>query len=327
MGRNEELYVARGYTIYRSEDWGASWERDCYVPPVGWKPPPARLRLLSRLLRYYISALEVLHDGTRIAVARDGIYQAGPGEAEMSRVFRIDRGGRPINLAVDGSRVLFGEYLDSGRDDNDPRIYVSEDCGRTFEARYSFPKGLIGHVHNILVDPYCDVYWVLTGDFDQHPGIAALSRDFRTLEWLNRGTQRCRAVSALVEPDCLVYGTDSQFEDNFIVSMDKESGRISEIRPIKGSSLYATTFGPVRVISTCAEPGIGNTTREVCLYASGIGHDWTAGEVHEKDRHHMKLFQFGLLALPYAYNSTSRGMYSGQAVKNSDDRIRLLEFS
>jgi hypothetical protein len=325
IGANSELYVSRRYNIYRSDDWGTTWRLDCHVPASGWKPLAARVRLCARLLRYNIAALQVLRDGSRVAIARDGIYHAGVGETRMSRAFPITRGSRPLNLAVDGNRVLFGEYGD-GYESSEVFLYVSEDGGRTFDVGYRFPKGDIRHVHNILVDPYDNHYWVLVGDFDRQPGIAALSKDLKTLEWLCRGSQECRAVGAIMEPDCLLYGTDSDREKNYIVRMDKKDGKRTRLLEVEGSSLYATTFGPIRVISTCVEPNPSCISRECSLYASRDGAVWKRTVVHKKDRYHPIYFQFGALALPYAYHAEARGMYSGQAVEQVDDKVRLIEW-
>ena len=325
VGEHGQLYVSRRYSIYRSDDWGATWRLDCYVPASGWKSLAARVRLGARLLRYEIATFQLLHNGARVAVAHDGVYRAGPNETRMSRSFAITRGSRPLYLAVDGDRVLFGEYGD-GYESSEVFIYISEDGGRTFEAGYRFPKGDIRHVHSILADPYQDNYWVLVGDFGRQPGIAALSKDLKTLEWLRRGSQEFRVAAAIVEPDCLLYGMDSDQARNYIVRLDKQDGKLTTLREVEGSSLHATTFGGMRVISTCVEQNPLCPSRECSLYVSRNGADWHRTVVHKKDRHHPTLFQLGTLVLPYACCAEPRGMYSGQAVQEIDGVVRWIEW-
>lgn len=325
IGDHGELYVGRGYTIYRSDDGGATWQLDCCVPMSGWKPLAAKLRLGARLLRYYIAAFQVLADGSRVAVARDGIYHAAPGETRMKRAFQITRGSRPLNLTVDGARVLFGEY-GGGYESSEVFIYVSEDSGRTFDVGYRFPKGDIRHVHNVQVDPNGNGYWVFVGDHGREPGIGLLSRNMRTMDWLCRGHQRARIVSAIIDPDCFLCGTDSDVERNFIVRIDKQSGRIDDLLEVEGSSLYSTRFGPVRVISTCVEPNPACLSRECSLYASLNGEDWKRTAIYEKDQYHPTYFQFGTLVLPYSHSPQPRGMFSGQAVKGLDNTVSFIDF-
>jgi hypothetical protein len=327
IGPAGALYVARGYEIHRSDDWGKTWRLDCFIPLSGRKAWAVRARWVARLLRYDIMALQVLPNGTRVAVACDGLYRAAAGETRMSRVFRITRGSRPLNLTWDGTRLLFGEY---GRKLKrcEVLIYVSEDGGETFCPGFRFPRGDIQHVHNLLVDPYQpDGYWVLVGDWGRCPGIGRLSRDLRTLDWVQRGSQTCRAVGGIVAPDGLVYGMDSELERNYIVRLDRQSGKITRLLDVGGSSFYAATFGSVRLISTSTEPNPSFDLGQCALYASLDGVAWNRIMAHHKDWWNSDYFQYGTLVLPYAYHDQPRGMFSGQAVAGLDDRCRLIEFA
>jgi len=324
IGQSGELYVSWRYKIFRSDDGGQSWRLDCYVPPSGWKPWMAKLRLGARLLRYYIAAFEVLPDGSRVAAARDGVYHAAPGETRMTRAFQLTRGSRPLNLAVDGNRVLFGEY--GYLDQYEVRVYVSGDGGRSFEVGYQLPRGAVRHIHNVVYDPHRDHYWVFAGDYDGQAGFAALSKDLKTLDWLTRGDQSHRAVDAVQYPDRFVYGTDSNQERNFIVSLDKQNGRIDHLMEVEGSSLHAASFGPVHVISTCVEPNPACPSRECSLYVSTDGDDWKRTLVHRKDVFHHKYFQYGTIVLPYSHCDRPLGMYSGQAIQGGDDAVFRLDW-
>lgn len=262
-----------------------------------------------------------------MAVVRDGIYRAAPGEKEMTRVFAYTRGSRPLNLCAEGPRVLFGEY-DGGESLKGSEIflYVSEDFGRSWQIGYRFPPGDIRHVHNILIDTAENHYWVLVGDFDRQPGIGALSKDLKHIEWLTRGGQESRAVGAIITPDCLYYGTDSDREKNYIVRLDKQSGKTEKLQEVEGSSLYATSFGPVHLISTCVEPNPACPSRECALYASRDGAHWERILPHRKDFLNPLLFQFGCLVLPFSRTNRPRGMFSGQALTGAHNRVTLLNF-
>ena len=321
-----KLYISRLHDIFRSDDGGASWQLDCSVPQSGYKSALARLSLVARLLRSYVAVFQIMDDGTRIATAREGIYRAEPGETQMSLCFRIKRGSRPMNICVDGPRVIFGEYGDSFKN-LEPYIYVSEDRGRTFDVAYTFPRGSIRHVHNVIADPYKDHYWILVGDYDTQPGIGVLSKDLMTIDWLRRGEPESRIVRAIVKPDSLLFGTDSDNGPNFIIRLDKQTGKLSKLLEVEGSSLYAASFGPVMAISTCVEPNPFCPSNECSLYLSRDGDAWTRVMPHRKDRHHPFFFQFGTLVLPIARNNEAIGMFSGQAVVGAHNLVTVLNFN
>jgi hypothetical protein len=318
-------YISRKYEIFHSDDWGVSWQFDCRVPSSGWKSYVADSSLGARLLRYYIGALQVLDDGSRIAVARDGLYRAAPGEIQMSKTFAITRGSRPLHLAADGSRLLFGEYGD-GFESTEVLVYVSEDSGGSWNVGYKFPVGDIRHVHNIIPDTWNNHYWIMVGDFDMQPGIGALSKDLRNIDWLTRGGQESRAVCPIINKDHLIYGTDSDHDANFILRLDKKTGKKTKLIQIEGSSLYAARFGTTAVVSTCVELNPACLSRECSLYVSHDDDAWTRIQPHKKDWHNYILFQFGTLVLPYARCDQPKGMFSGQAVVGAHDRVSLVTF-
>jgi hypothetical protein len=320
-----KLYISRLYDIFRSDDGGAAWQLDCSVPRSGIKPFLARNSLAARLLRYNIPVLRIMDDGTRIAVAREGIFRAGQNETTMTQVFRIARGSRPMNICVDGQRVLFGEYGDCYKN-VEVYIYVSEDGGRTFDVGYTFPRGSIRHVHNVMLDPFLNHYWVFVGDYNNHPGIGAMSKDLKSIEWLRRGDQKSRVMSAILQQDEIIYGTDSDIERNFIVRMEKSSGRIREVHEVEGSSLYATAFGSVFAVSTCIEHNPACPSKECSIYVSRDGDVWKRIQPHKKDRYSYTLFQFGTLVLPFARNEQPKGMFSGQAVVGAHDCVTLVNY-
>jgi hypothetical protein len=318
-------FISRKYEILSSDDWGQSWRLDCCVPDSGWQSWASNFQPFSRLLRHNIQAFRILEDGSRLAVARNGIYRAASGETEMTRVFTYTRGSRPLNLCVDGPRAIFGEYGDD-YSQTEVFLYVSEDYGVSWEKGFRFPRGDIRHVHNIIFDPRENHYWVLVGDFGRQPGIGVLSKDLKNIDWLIRGGYEARAVGAINMPDCLYYGTDSDRERNFIIRLEKQSGKLTKVLEIEGSSLYATSFGPVHVISSCVEPNPSCTSRECSLYVSSDGDRWDRILPHRKDMLSPVLFQFGCLVLPYSYYPKPRGMFSGQAVSGAHNKTTMLSF-
>ena len=134
-----------------------------------------------------------------------------------------------------------------------------------------------------------------------------------------------RAVSVLVRPDCLIYGSDSELEPNHIVRMDKRTGRCERLVPLDGSSLYASDFGEMGIISTCVEPSRANKGRHSSLYGSVDGADWSRLLSLRKDCWNTVLFQFGLIVLPSVQaKKPACGMFSGQALAKYHDRVSIF---
>lgn len=325
IGREGRLYIGRRYAILRSDDRGRSWQLDCAVRAPAWRNTVTVSRLAARLLRHEIAALVMLSDGTRVAIARDGIHRAGAGEIEMTRGFAIRRGSRPLNVAVgENDRVLFGEYGDNPQR-HEMHVYVSDVGARHFEVAYTFRAGDVRHIHNVYWDAGLAKYWVLVGDYDAEPGIGLLERDLSRIEWVVRGPQQCRVVAALIEPDALLFGTDSDTEQNHIVRLEKSTGRMTNLCDIPGTSLHATRVGEWRAISTCVEPSAVNTGRVAMLFVSRDGERWEAAASYPKDTWDFRFFQYGTLILPYASDAGDVAMYSGQAVQGLDGKTRILD--
>lgn len=92
-------------------------------------------------------------------------------------------------------------------------------------------------------DPYLERFWVMVGDYDGEPRIGVLDQDLQRVTWVVKGMQAARTAQVIVEPDSLLYGTNSDVERNAIVRLDKRTGALTRLRDVEGSSLFATSFG------------------------------------------------------------------------------------
>lgn len=315
------LYVGRGYTIFRSADCGVTWVMDAIVPTSQLNRLAAGVRFAARLLRREIYGLRVLSDGARLAIAPDGVYWAGTDETLMQRTFAFSS-GRTLGLGTNGNQVVFGEYgSNAGR--GAVSLFGSEDGGRTFTEVYRFGPGLIRHVHSVTWDPFLRRFIVMTGDYGAECGIGVLDQSLGRIDWIVRGTQRARAVSAIIDEKGITYGTDSHLEPNYIVRLEKASGRTDILQQIEGSSLFSARFGGLHAISTCVEPSSVNRSRNVALYASHDGQSWARVYGTRKD-FWSKWLQFGTLILPHSGSTSPWGVFSGQAVVDCDGRSWLI---
>jgi len=315
------LYLGRSLQVDSSMDDGCSWQPLLSIPGRPDLALTGLSRLASRLVRNEVRALEPLSDDRFVASTRDGVFHALPGDRQM-RPSRIESRSTPARSALrfclgPNERIVWGEYFgNSGR--REVRLFASDDGGAHFEIAHVFGPGTIRHVHNLFYDAALEHYWVLAGDHDKEPGIGCLSGDLKHLSWLIRGSQMHRAACAFDFVDSLVYGTDSEMESNFIVRLDKASGRTETIAPLEGSSMYACRFGGIYTLSTTVEPSKINRGRFAVLWASRDGARWRPVYAARKDRWSARYFQYGSLVLPSGSSEREAVAFSGQAVRGID---------
>lgn len=314
------LYAAEHLAITRSRDDGATWERIAALPRDPLRRAAEVSRLASRLLRHEVRALAEGADGTLVAANRRGVFV---GRSGLLAPAAIEDAGLPVLpplcIGVGPDAVVFGEYgSPRGRA---MRLFASRDGGRRFSCVHAFVPDEVLHVHNVVFDPSQDHYWVLTGDFEAQPGIGRLSRDLARFEWFVRGAQRFRAVELFDLGDRLVYATDTQLEENALISLDKQSGRAERLRSFEGSCIYACRFGGLFAITTTVEPSKVNPSRDATLWVSRDLEHWECVLRAPKDRWHADYFQFGSLVLPRGASGREIVMVSGQAVRGFDGGV------
>jgi hypothetical protein len=318
------LYAGRHLGILRSRDDGATWERVASLPRDAVRRAAEVSRLACRLLRHEVRALAALDDGTLVAANRRGVFAGRPDGGPLAASRMADEGLAvlpPLCIGAGPDAVVFGEY---GSPRGRPmRLFASRDDGRSFAAVHAFAPGEILHVHNVVWDAALDHYWVLTGDFDEQPGIGRLSRDLARFDWFVRGAQRFRAVELFDLGDRLAYATDTQLERNAFVVLDKRTGQAERLHEFEGSCIYACRFGAWYAITTTVEPSPVNPSRDATLWVSRDLAHWECVLRARKDRWHADYFQFGSLVLPRGRSDRPVLAVSGQAVRGLDGVLAI----
>jgi hypothetical protein len=325
----DTLYASRGYQLLRARIQnptdGLSWQ------PVATFRPALRRRLsglnilTARLFRDGFHALAVLPNGGLVAAVPGAIVTLRPGEADFRITHPILRGTRPLHItAVPSGTIYWGEYFDNPQR-NEVHIYASTDAGATWAVAYTFPKGAIRHVHNIVHDPWGDCLWILTGDYGDECRILRAASDLSRVESVLQGNQQARAVALVPAEHGLYFSSDTPLESNHIYRLDRQ-GDLSPLAPISCSSIYGCRVGSQVFFSTMVEPSQVNPDRNVRIYGSPAGPGdapWPPLLAWPKDRWPMGLFQYGNAFLPDGINSTLYLAVSTVAVE-SDDMVTSL---
>ncbi len=317
------LYASRGYQLlqFRAESPFAvpKWNSVATFRPSWKRNLSVRTTLTARLFRDGFHALAVLPSGGFVGAVPGAIVTSPPGNNEFRVSHHINRGTRPLHIiAIPCGDVFWGEYFDNAHRD-EVHIYGSHDAGSTWSIAFTFPKGAIRHIHNIVHDPWDDCLWVLTGDYGDECRILRASLDFSRVEVVLQGNQQARAVAAVPMQDGLYFSTDTPLEQNFIYRLDR-SGILTRLASMSSSSIYGCRVGENLFFSTMVEPSKVNRDRNVRIYAGKPESptEWQPTLAWKKDFWPMNLFQYGNVFLPDGNNATLHLAVTTVAVQGDD---------
>jgi hypothetical protein len=320
----DTLYASRGYNLLRTRILAGQlpsdhqpWEPVASFDPAYWRRRTSRTNLTSRLCRDGFHALSVLGSGGMVAAVPDAIITLRPNENQFQITHKITRGTRPLHItAIPNGTILWGEYFDNPSRE-EVHIYASPDAGATWSIAYTFPKGAIRHVHNIVHDPWGNCLWLLTGDNGHECRIIRASSDFRQLDTVVQGNQQARSVALVPTESGLYFSSDTPLESNAIYHLDRE-GKLSQLAHLGSSSIYGCRVGRSIFFSTMVEPSQQNTDRFVRIVGSGDGQTWHPLLSWKKDRWPMRFFQYGNAFLPDGQNGTPYLGVTTIAVESED---------
>jgi len=326
----DALYACRGYELVRLQTARlqsaepAQWGPVAHFRPTWWRNLTSCSRSTYRLLRDGFHALAVLEDETTIAAVPGAIATRDPESHTFKTTHKIRHGARPLHIAaVHNGNIYWGEYFDN-RDRKEVHIYASADRGQSWQVAYTFPAGAIRHVHNIVYDRWSDCLWILTGDEGSECKILRADRELRNLGVVLEGNQQARAVAAIPTEDALYLSTDTPFEQNHILRLDR-TGRITPVAALASSSIFGCRTTNALFFSTMVEPSPANPTREIHLAGSADGTNWQIVARWQKDALPMHYFQYGNAILPDGENPTNYLAATTIAVKHDDLVTTLWE--
>lgn len=323
---NDVIYAAKGYRIYKSFDEAKTWELDGVVDDFKFSNL-ARVRLSARLFRAEITDLLILKDGSRIVIGKKGIFTAKKNSNGYQKTFSIPRGTRPLNICESANgTVYFGEYL-SNPDRTPVHIYHSHDSGLTWNICHTFDAGTIRHVHGLFYDSYEDKIWFATGDLDGECIIGNTSDDFNTVNVFKEGGQTYRTVQLFFYEDYIIYGTDTEYEKNFIYKINRKDGSEESLQDIQGSVLSASNSGIQTVLSTAVEPSVVNNDVYSHVWYSYNGLEWQELCSFKKDTFSKKYFQYGRVKFPRNAMLNGKLYLTGHALKGIDGKTTIYNLN
>lgn len=320
------IIASKGYKLYLCPNSDYNWECIGRIRD-GINSLLSSFPLSRRLTRAEVSKYYLLQDGTELCIARKGVFRREIGAKDFVKVFNVVRGSRPMYLCedIDGG-VYFGEYFQN-MEKQAVHIYGSHDHGKTWEIVYTFPEGNINHVHGIYMDPYTKNMWFATGDRENECIIGYTEDGFKTKKEVFRGGQEYRTCVLFFYKDFIVFGTDSQYQQNELKMFDRNSLEITHLQNVQGPVIRGAQFGNVSIISTDVEPSEVNKDTNAYVWITKDGLLWEELCHAEKDCLNPTLFQFGVFDLPQ-YSSDYNGdkiYVTGKAVKKYGGHTLVFE--
>jgi hypothetical protein len=317
---NDTMYAARGYKIFKSSDAGEHWELDGSVSDLRYGLIANCSRLLARLFRAEISEHLLLRNGKRLAIGKKGIFVAEHGEKIYKKTFALPRGTRPLNICEDKQGILyFGEYL-SNPERDEIHIYRSSDGGKTWSVCHTFAKNSIRHVHGVFYDTFEDLIWFVTGDLDGECLIGNTKDGFRTVNIIKRGGQTYRTVQLLFYKDYIVYGTDTEYDRNYIYRINRKDYEEERLCTLQGSVLSSIGMKGYAAVATAVEPSKVNLDTFAHVWISENGMEWEEVLQYEKDFLNPKYFQYGRVKFPRNGIGENLLCFTGHALKGIDNK-------
>lgn len=317
---SDRQLVCRGYTIKNPSCEGSQILDFKY----GFL---SKINFLRRLFRAEITGLYKLPNGEKLAIVKKGLFLQTKGKNHFEKVFPIPRGSKPLNLCIPPSgKIFFGEYFQNIKKQA-VNIYCSEDNGQTWHIAYTFEAGKINHIHGLFFDKYTNRIWVVTGDRENECIIGYTEDEFKTFKEVFRGGQEYRTCQLFFYKDFIVFGTDTQYEQNVIKKFDRQTLEITELQKVQGSVIKGGQVGDVAFISTTVEPSDVNTDKWAHLWVTKDGLHWEERYKAKKDWLPATLFQFGTFEFPqyYGIEKLERLYFSGRALKGLDGKTTYID--
>lgn len=304
-----------------------------------------RSKLLFRLLRLGVRSSIAIDDTHLLLSMGSSIYEFDLRKDILSKGFFVGEKIRPLvfteifGLEGFSDGIYFGGYLEN-KGKRPVSIYrrVGVD---NWEVVFTFSKGEINHVHNIVVDSFRNCLWVFTGDFDNASAIWKVSDHFKTVDRLEGNSQRYRGCVAYALPEGLLYATDAPFLNNFIYLLNPETRELKELLSIDGSCIYGCRWKGNYVFSTTVEGdgrnlgkweflfghkrGAGIKNNYVHMYCGNLEEGFKKIYKESKDRLPFYTFQFGVFKFPSGANNDDFLYFQPVATQKND--LDLLAIS
>ena len=309
-----KIYVKKGNNNYTVQ-----------LPSLGIKRIFGLFRLSRRALRLDKCNVVPVEDG--LVIIRQGkVYHYSESLKELKQTLSLKNCRNVLHqsIAVINKKMLFfGEY---GKNSlrNEVPVYRSLDGGKTWESVFVFPAGKIKHVHGCYYDPYEDMIWTLTGDFEGECYMLCSDKNFVNIEWIGDGNQIYRACNLFFEKDTVHWIMDSQLQDNYHIQFNRKTRKINQGQFFPGPVWYIKRLEDgYYLAATAQEIGPGVKDQYAHLMVSKNLKEWE--DIHKfcHDGFPKRYFKFGVIGFADCIQNSRSFYLFVEAIKGLDGRTAL----
>jgi hypothetical protein len=320
------LISSRGYSIFKSNDFGKSWFLSGTLPVPGHKKILSKSGTMSRALRIGIHQIKQIHNGKILISCDNGFFLS---DQSLSGFHRINLNSHSFqlldhNFCVTSKFTYFGEYFYNFKK-NKVNIFRTSD-GEKWEIIYSFPKKSVKHIHLLQFDPFTQKIWFSTGDSDSECILGYANEDFSDVEVVGKNHQDWRCLELIFTPEKIFWGTDNPNGQNWLISFDRNSHMMQKIAHFNGPIYNLKPFFSGYIAVTATEGGSGEWDNQAHIwYSSDIEKlPWKECISYKKDW--MPLI-FGFGRLFFGAECKNLLFLYGLGLKNIDGLSIILSFN
>ena len=221
--------------------------------------------------------------------------------------------------------VYFGEYFRNPERQSVNLWCVSQDLTQ-FDIAHTFQPGEIRHIHGVYKDPFCTHrLWATVGDYKDECYLIVSDDEFKTIQKIGDGSQIWRAVGLFFTREHICWLTDSHLEQNYVISMERDTDRITQHAPIDSPAWYcAQTTDGFYLAATTVERGPAVNTSNAFLLISQDAINWEVVISYKKDAWPMLPFKYGVISFPSGQFTSEAFWISGEGLIGLDGASALL---
>lgn len=344
------LLVMKSFKIYTFNMTNKNLTYICDVPISLKYKLLGKIKLTARLFRLVNPIGYKINERIYLIAMKGYTYKLDLQKKEIIFLFSFDKGNKPLSFCtVSDSTVVkegiyYGDYW-GNHPKNPTSIYRIDTITLKKETVYTFPKGEVNHIHNILNDTNNKCVWIFTGDFGNAAAIWKVTNNFKEVKPVLRGKQIYRSCIAYTHNGTVYYATDTPFQKNSFrkLILDKENNWLSvHIANLNGSVIYGTRNENKLIFSSAVEPngndvstirymlsrkrGNGIASQYVYIYAYNLeNQELEIIYKQEKDNLPYPLFQFGILRFPSNLIGSNKVPVYHVATKKNDLKTTLID--